>query len=374
MRPLNIKTFNHDAQVLAMSNYICKYWEGADHGDIYNLVDFVFDEGYRCAEYWMDTHASDEVVRHLELRREYLNNMKSPDVFYLYDELYNLVGALCGRSAYKRLILKNWSYDRETERVLRMCLKGFQNTTIKNLKPKGYDAFLEDYIDYDGMEELNERELIDDYDGMDFSALCSGEFPIIVSLPHVAYNDTNQGRKPLQVLVNAIFSQALVARQSMNDAIVAEFVLSLDIASPYCSKKCAQEIKMVKCDIVEYYFGVIGRESYPENVKYISVDEVIPTAPDLLDKLNKLIIIREEKDRREKEVMKLAQDMLSSVVEGNKLRIHSKYSEEVEKFGIKVLFAIVETKDEKLMKLRFEPNLELFYVHDDVLGYIPYYS
>ena len=84
---------------------------------------------------------------------------------------------------------------------------------IDTLKPKGYDEFLVDYEDFQGIEEFAEKtrpgqEAV--FNGFDSSSAGGFNFVTNVSLPHVAYDDTNQGRPPLMVLIGACVSYGAI--------------------------------------------------------------------------------------------------------------------------------------------------------------------
>lgn len=73
----------------------------------------------------------------------------------------------------------------------------------KGIKPKGYNEFTKNYTDFDGMEELDVMGLREEFKGCNDATVRSFEFPIGVSLPHVAYDDICQGREPFRTLVAA---------------------------------------------------------------------------------------------------------------------------------------------------------------------------
>ena len=69
----------------------------------------------------------------------------------------------------------------------------------KGLKPKNYKKYLANYQDYQDMEDLE----IKDFEGALNNNVMSLTFPEQTSICHVAYDDTNQGRDPLNVLISA---------------------------------------------------------------------------------------------------------------------------------------------------------------------------
>jgi len=73
------------------------------------------------------------------------------------------------------------------------------NWNWKGLKPKGYKKYLASYEDYQDMEEIK----VDSFVGIVNNNVMSLTFPEHTSIPHVAYDDTNQGRDPLTVLISA---------------------------------------------------------------------------------------------------------------------------------------------------------------------------
>lgn len=73
----------------------------------------------------------------------------------------------------------------------------------KGLKPKGYKKYLENYQDYQDMDTCKDHEK---FTGIHDDHTMSNSFPVNCSLPHVAYDDTNQGRDPLKVLIQSCVS------------------------------------------------------------------------------------------------------------------------------------------------------------------------
>ena len=73
-----------------------------------------------------------------------------------------------------------------------------------DVKPKGYDAYKEDYEEYD-----DGGEMIPEFGGpLDTSATCD-PFPGRMSMPSVAYSDTEQGRDPLNTMVGSILAYGM---------------------------------------------------------------------------------------------------------------------------------------------------------------------
>ena len=90
--------------------------------------------------------------------------------------------------------------DLRFEDVVSPLVKWIRNKwNWKGLKPKKYKKYLANYQDYQDMEDLE----IKDFEGALNNNVMSLTFPEQTSICHVAYDDTNQGRDPLTVLISA---------------------------------------------------------------------------------------------------------------------------------------------------------------------------
>lgn len=94
----------------------------------------------------------------------------------------------------------------ESEELLNFLKKHWDG--LDKVKPKGYDKFLKKYCDFDGMEEWEDNEKGHQED--EFKGFDDGDdgfnFVRMVSLPQVAYDDTCQGRSPIQMLISSCIS------------------------------------------------------------------------------------------------------------------------------------------------------------------------
>jgi hypothetical protein len=126
--------------------------------------------------------------------------------------------------SYKLNTLKShmhFSFGTELEALL----KYLASTWDIKAQPKGYTAYRKNHEDYQDMEDLDEEALLKSFDGHDSTGTCSGSFPLRVSMPHVAQDDSGQGRKPLETLLGAVLGhgihigERLAAVNNMSDAL-----------------------------------------------------------------------------------------------------------------------------------------------------------
>ncbi|CAG7579689.1 MAG: hypothetical protein SLAVMIC_00016 [uncultured marine phage] len=85
-------------------------------------------------------------------------------------------------------------------------VKFIRDNWSTDVKPKDYDEFMEDYEEYKGQGE-DQYEL--DFDGLLDGGGYSFPFPVKLATPYVAYDDNEQGRDPLQVMVGAILAYGI---------------------------------------------------------------------------------------------------------------------------------------------------------------------
>ena len=100
------------------------------------------------------------------------------------------------------------SKELDYSKILESLVEHVEKTWDIKATPKGWKEFLADYEDYDGLPV--EEEVMDEFKGFDDSSAGVGSFPERISLPHVAYSETNQGRSPLHELLGATLAYGMM--------------------------------------------------------------------------------------------------------------------------------------------------------------------
>ena len=77
---------------------------------------------------------------------------------------------------------------------------------LDDVKPKGYEAFIKDYNDFQGMEEWGDDPTLSkkqkkEFKGFDSSSAGGFGFIDSTALCHVAYSDIGQGYSPIETLI-----------------------------------------------------------------------------------------------------------------------------------------------------------------------------
>lgn len=100
--------------------------------------------------------------------------------------------------------------------------------------PKGYEAFTADYHEQKGILDLDEASLKDLFDGHDTTFSMANELPIRLSLPHIAFDDLDQGRPPMKMLLMTLFAQGSELRAYNNTVqFLGELSRHVDNDQPY---------------------------------------------------------------------------------------------------------------------------------------------
>jgi hypothetical protein len=92
-----------------------------------------------------------------------------------------------------------------------------------SILPKGYKEFINNYEEYKGMNDVN----IDCFTGFVNDTATSYSFPVATSIPHIAYDDREQGRDPLQMLISSCVSygmQVQERRQALKEFDIKDMI------------------------------------------------------------------------------------------------------------------------------------------------------
>ena len=112
------------------------------------------------------------------------------------------------------VISKNWDYKKNVNNILLSIKEDFPYAF--KAKPKDWNSLAKNYVDYDGMDTLNNKELSKLFGGMNSATATSPSFEVRTSLPHVMYENKSQGVKIAEVLIGAIVGHAYIMNKNNN--------------------------------------------------------------------------------------------------------------------------------------------------------------
>lgn len=250
----NLVLVDANNELKAMTNYITNNWDGFDEVNAEKLFTAIWDTCLDKTKNVFDNYGFTDLVQSWsDERRDYNNWKKSGTNISENDfnkQLQNdLVNELPMQIMFKIMELhskyrKDWDYEKVEKIITNTIKNDFPEST--KLKPKGWEKFKKNYHDYDGMSNFDSAKAKKEFGGMHSGIGCP-PFEVRVALPYVMYDDTNQSRKPLEVLVGAVLTHAYVMNERNNTALMLRELLKLK--EKYDQPKYYQEpIKEVNFD------------------------------------------------------------------------------------------------------------------------------
>lgn len=200
---------NPENEIKYIIDYISKTWDGFDTPETKEGLIKVWDSANNLLKNQFDQYIFLNFMKHLYDFKDFspvsINGVNSQEL-PLYFILSN--------SALHDSVQKSFDYSKSVRSILSSIKTEISELT--KVKPKGWNAFSKDYIDYQGMSDLDHNELKILFNGMDSGTAGCSSFEVRTALPHVMYDDKCQGRKPLEVLVGAMLTHAYVMNEKNN--------------------------------------------------------------------------------------------------------------------------------------------------------------
>lgn len=205
----NEKNTMIDAQeeIQNIKNYIVKYWNISEELVDNNLFENIWAMALEKTSGIFESYVFSNLVNKRMLKVE------EKEKSFLIDLLLTGVDVQTKNYA-------NWDYEKVVTDIMRKIKK--QYSTVNDIKPIGWDEFAKNYKDYKGMETLDFQKLKKEFGGYKFNTGGALSFEVRTSLPHVMYDDKNQGRNPLEVLIGAMVTHAYSISNNNNIAKILD--------------------------------------------------------------------------------------------------------------------------------------------------------
>lgn len=198
-----------DKELVAIVNYITTTWNGFSDEKSQDFFKTVWDNSNHVLKNHFDQYIFLDFIKNFYELKDF-NEFKINGVSNFELPMYFLIA----KSKLHDLVSNEWRYDKNVNEILYSVKAEFPFAT--KAKPKNWNKLAKNYVDYEGMSELNGHELKKLFGGMDSGTAGCPSFEIRTALPHVIYDDKCQGRKPLEVLVGAMLGHAYVMNEKNN--------------------------------------------------------------------------------------------------------------------------------------------------------------
>ena len=221
-------------ELKAMTNYVVNNWDGFDKVNAEELFKQIWDTCLDKTKNVFDNYRFTDLVQQWDGERRDYNNWKkagTPMSKSEFDEkIYeDVVKQIPLEIMFKTSKLHSkyrddWDYEKVANSITNQIKNDFPDSN--KLKPKGWDKFKKNYSDYGGMSKFDSAKAKQEFGGMNSGVGCH-PFEVRVALPYVMYDDVNQSRKPLDVLVGAVLTHAYVMNERNNASLMLREMLKL---------------------------------------------------------------------------------------------------------------------------------------------------
>ena len=233
----NIEGFiNEDGEKLAIYDFISSRWENYNDKELRKIVELVWQKTIDVRKHVFSPYfATDIVSDWLEERKQsskWQNNSqytkKDIEVLISYDYLHvSLMKLIINTSKVVDFLNEQFDYEKTSKNITSLIRQEYHDSS--KMKPKGWKELNKNYDGFNSMEQYDSKQKQDfqDFTGSYVSHPAVHHFVVRVSLPHVMYDDKEQGRKPLETLVGAIMTHTILVREHNNSHLLKEELKSL---------------------------------------------------------------------------------------------------------------------------------------------------
>lgn len=206
------KAVNFNQELQLMIDYTLNIWDGKKE-DLIEIITQSFTSGYEAANNWVNDYSnslstiSDEWMKQRE-------EIGSRTDMMFYDDITKVAKNLMMHpSSFKRFLLKDWNYSKNTE-----ALTKFIKPTVsyKEILPKGWKGVQDS--GESAFEHFDHFNLKDDkkFKGYNSDSAGAPGFHERINLANTYYGDSEQGRSPLYTLVSSAYAHGLTMREHNN--------------------------------------------------------------------------------------------------------------------------------------------------------------
>lgn len=203
------KLIDSNKELEAITKYISNTWNGFTDKTSAKFFEKVWNDSNDMLKNHFDQYAFTDFIENFNeikgLSKIKVNGFNAKNL-----PMYFIIG----NYKLEDVISKNWDYKKNVNNILLSIKEDFPYAF--KAKPKDWNSLAKNYVDYDGMDTLNNKELSKLFGGMNSATATSQSFEVRTSLPHVMYENKSQGVKIAEVLIGAIVGHAYIMNKSNN--------------------------------------------------------------------------------------------------------------------------------------------------------------
>jgi hypothetical protein len=222
------------AEIAAMTTYLAPRWEGIPEPEA--LISDIQKAAVHAGRFWFADYKVARVLMDRNKARQALLasvlDADEAEVASLFDVpsrmLFSLSTELCFMKSAVQDAEGEWDFCAAVTKVLSNLTTA--HPALQNAKPVNWLKALAIYEEHGDMATYAEQQQRKDeaeFEGFDTSAAGGGGFTIRTSLPHVMYDEMEQGRRAVWVLVSAVFSHFLTLQEHINTCALRDCIENL---------------------------------------------------------------------------------------------------------------------------------------------------
>ncbi len=203
------KLIDSNKELEAITKYISNTWNGFTDKTSAKFFEKVWNDSNDMLKNHFDQYAFTDFIENFNEIKG-LSKIKVNGVNAKNLPMYFIIGTY----KLEDVISKNWDYKKNVNNILLSIKEDFPYAF--KAKPKNWNILAKNYVDYDGMDTLNNKELRELFGGINSGTATSPSFEVRTSLPHVMYENKSQGVKIAEVLIGAIVGHTYVMNEINN--------------------------------------------------------------------------------------------------------------------------------------------------------------
>lgn len=206
----SISTINTKKELDAINDYISQTWDGFSNTNINELLSQIWTSAIKKTKNQFSEYLFTDIG---ELFRSLNDNQK-----FIINKKINSsdlgINLILYPNKITRIIRNEWDFEKKVNEIISEISLNFSD--LENIHPKGWEKLSENYNDYDGMDNDELYNTTSLFKGTNSNTAGAPSFEIRVSLPHVMYDDKEQGRSPLETLVGSMLGHAYFISENNN--------------------------------------------------------------------------------------------------------------------------------------------------------------
>ena len=127
------------------------------------------------------------------------------------------INLIMGQHRIQNLVLGKFDFEDTTHALFKKITSQYPDW--KKIQPHGWDKMLKKYEEFGGMREYDLQKDRNNFQGVKSEMY---DFPRRIALPYVMYDEKEQGRHRVQVLLSAVFAQASYVLEYNNSHELAQ--------------------------------------------------------------------------------------------------------------------------------------------------------